>query len=142
VRFIGDRRPLNPGLVRLMTDLETRTTQNDRLHLTVALNYGARDEITQAALALAEAIRRGEIAPEAVTARDLEGFLYTRAIPDPDLVIRTSGEMRVSNFLLWQSAYSEYEFTKVLWPDFSASHFADILLNYGARERRFGAVLP
>jgi len=141
VRFIGDRRPLNPALVRLMTDLERRSQHNDRLHLTVALNYGGRDEIAHAAAELAAAIARGEIAAADVTPKDVEKFLYTRGLPDPDLVIRTSGEMRISNFLLWQSAYAEYEFTPVLWPDFSADHLADILLNFGARERRFGAVL-
>lgn len=141
VRFIGDRRPLNPGLVRLMDDLEARSQHNERLNLTVALNYGGRDEITHAAIELARAIARGEVADSGVTAKDFETFLYTRTLPDPDLVIRTSGEMRISNFLLWQSAYSEYEFSPVLWPDFSADHFADILLNFGARERRFGAVL-
>ncbi len=141
VRFIGDRRPLNPALVRLMTDLEQRSQHNDRLHLTVALNYGGRDEIAHAATELAAAIARGEIAAADVTPKDFEKFLYTRGLPDPDLVIRTSGEMRISNFLLWQSAYAEYEFTPVLWPDFSADHLADILLNFGARERRFGAVL-
>lgn len=141
VRFIGDRRPLNPALVRLMADLETRSQHNDRLNLSVALNYGGRDEIAHAATELAAAIARGEIAAADVTPKHVEQFLYTRNLPDPDLVIRTSGEMRISNFLLWQSAYSEYEFTPVLWPDFSADHFADILLNFGARERRFGAVL-
>ena len=141
VRFIGDRRPLNPALVRLMADLEQRSQHNDRLHLTVALNYGGRDEIAHAATELAGAIARGEIAAADVTPKDFEKFLYTRGLPDPDLVIRTSGEMRISNFLLWQSAYAEYEFTPVLWPDFSADHLADILLNFGARERRFGAVL-
>lgn len=141
VRFIGDRRPLNPALVRLMADLEARSQHNDRLNLSVALNYGGRDEIAHAAVELAGAIARGEIAAADVTPQHVERFLYTRNLPDPDLVIRTSGEMRISNFLLWQSAYSEYEFTPVLWPDFSADHFADILLNFGARERRFGAVL-
>ena len=141
VRFIGDRRPLNPALVRLMTDLEQRSQHNDRLHLTVALNYGGRDEIAHAAAELAAAIARGEFEAADVTPKHVEKFLYTRGLPDPDLVIRTSGEMRISNFLLWQSAYAEYEFTPVLWPDFSADHLADILLNFGARERRFGAVL-
>jgi len=142
VRFIGDRRPLNPGLVRLMEDLEQRTVANDRLHVTVALNYGARDEMTRAVRRLAQAAVRGEIDADGISAVDIDGHLFTADLPDPDLVIRTSGETRVSNFLLWQSAYAEYEFSPVLWPDFTAQHFGDIVMDFGARERRFGAVAP
>lgn len=141
VRFIGERAPLNPRLLALMQDLEDRTCHNDRLHLTIALNYGARYEITQAAARLAQAVQRGEVDLDGVQPAHLERYLETADLPDPDLVIRTSGETRISNFLLWQSAYSEYEFTPVLWPDFSADHMADILLGFGSRERRFGAVL-
>lgn len=141
VRFIGERDALNPRLRTLMAELEDRTRDNDRLHLTIALNYGSRNEIARAAARLAEAVARGELNAKDITADHLGCQLETADIPDPDLVIRTSGETRISNFLLWQSAYAEYEFTPVLWPDFSADHMADILLNFGTRERRFGAVL-
>ncbi|MCA8883225.1 MAG: di-trans,poly-cis-decaprenylcistransferase [Rhodobacteraceae bacterium] len=141
VRFIGNRAALNPKLVQLMTRLEADTVDNTRLNLTIALNYGARDEIAMAAASLAQAIARGDIDGSAVTPADVAAHLYTSDLPDPDLVIRTSGETRISNFLLWQSAYAEYEFTPILWPDFTAGHFADILLSFGGRERRFGAVL-
>jgi len=140
VRFIGDRGVLNPRLAELMGDLEQRTAGNDRLHLTVALNYGARDEIARAARRLAERVARGELDAAEISQAAVEAHLYTADLPDPDLVIRTSGETRVSNFLLWQSAYAEYEFSPVLWPDFTERHFADIILSFGARERRFGAV--
>jgi len=107
----------------------------------VALNYGARDEITRAAVALARAIAAGEIAPDEAGPAHLSARMYTADLPDPDLVIRTSGETRVSNFLLWQSAYAEYEFTPTLWPDFTREHLSDIVMNFGGRERRFGTVL-
>lgn len=142
VRFIGDRGPLDARLVALMDSLERETQDNDRLNLTVALNYGSRDEITRASLKLAEDIAAGVVSADAVTADDLNARLDTHLLPDPDLVIRTSGEARISNFLLWQSAYAEFEFTPVLWPDFTPEMLADIVLGFGARERRFGAVLP
>ena len=141
VRFIGDRSVLNRGLVRLMDDLEARSRHNDQLHLTVALNYGARDEITRAAVALAREIAAGRIAPGEADAAHMSARMYTAELPDPDLVIRTSGETRVSNFLLWQSAYAEYEFTPTLWPDFTREQLSDIVMNFGSRERRFGAVV-
>ncbi len=141
VRFIGERSVLNSRLQALMAGLERATAGNSRLHLTIAINYGARDEITRAALSLAEAIAAGDLPVSEVTPRHLHDRLYTGDLPDPDLVIRTSGEMRLSNFLLWQAAYAEYEFTPVLWPDFSRDHFADILLSFGGRERRYGAVM-
>lgn len=141
VRFIGDRVRLDDKLVRLMDELELRTAGNDRVHLTVALNYGGRDEVTRAAKRLAFEVEQGRLTHEDVDAETLAKFLDTHVLPDPDLVIRTSGEARISNFLLWQSAYSEYEFVDTLWPDFSAEEFAKVLAGYGKRERRFGAVL-
>ncbi len=140
VRFIGERDRLNPRLVTLMEGLEDRTRDNDRLHLTIALNYGARGEIARAAQRLAEAVARGEIDAADIGPDHVAAYMDTADLPDPDLVIRTSGEMRLSNFLLWQAAYAEYAFTPVLWPDFSAAHLADLLLDFGCRERRFGAV--
>ncbi|MEL6682296.1 MAG: polyprenyl diphosphate synthase [Pseudomonadota bacterium] len=141
VRFIGDRIRLDDKLVSLMDDLELRTAGNDRVHLTVALNYGGRDEVTRAAKRLAFEIEQGRLTHEDVDAETLSKFLDTHVLPDPDLVIRTSGEARISNFLLWQSAYAEYEFIDTLWPDFTAQEFAKVLEGYGGRERRFGAVL-
>lgn len=140
MRFIGDRIRLDDKLVALMDELELRTANNDRVHLTVALNYGGRDEVTRAAKRLAFEIEKGRLTHEDVDAETLAGFLDTHVLPDPDLVIRTSGEARISNFLLWQSAYAEYEFVDTLWPDFTATEFAKVLQSYGQRDRRFGAV--
>ena len=140
VRFIGDRMRLDEKLVSLMDDLELRTAGNDLVHLTVALNYGGRDEVTRAAKRLAYEVEQGRLGHEEVDAETLAGFLDTHVLPDPDLVIRTSGEARISNFLLWQSAYAEYEFVDTLWPDFTSLEFAKVLESYGKRERRFGGV--
>ena len=141
VRFIGDRVRLEKSLIKMMDDLEEMTQDNTRVHLTVALNYGGRDEVARATKRLARDVAAGKLDPESVDEQTLTRYLDTCLLPDPDLVIRTSGEARISNFLLWQSAYAEYEFTPILWPDFTAGHFADILLSFGGRERRFGAVL-
>jgi undecaprenyl diphosphate synthase len=140
VRFIGDRIRLDDKLVALMDELELRTANNDRVHLTVALNYGGRDEVTRAAKRLAFEIEQGRLTHKDVDAETLSGFLDTHVLPDPDLVIRTSGEARISNFLLWQSAYSEYEFVDTLWPDFTVEEFSKVLNSYGKRDRRFGSV--
>jgi len=141
VRFIGDRMKLDDKLVSLMDNLEMLTSHNDRVHLTIALNYGGRDEVTRAAKKMAFEIEQGRLTHKDVDAETLGRFLDTQFLPDPDLVIRTSGEARISNFLLWQSAYAEYEFIDTLWPDFTAEEFGQVLGNYGNRERRFGAVL-
>jgi undecaprenyl diphosphate synthase len=140
VRFIGDRIKLDDKLVTLMDDLEMLTSGNDRVHLTIALNYGGRDEVTRAAKRLAYEIEMGRLTHKDVDAETLARFLDTHVLPDPDLVIRTSGEARISNFLLWQSAYAEYEFVDTLWPDFTSAEFARIVNSYAARDRRFGAV--
>ncbi|WP_108482123.1 polyprenyl diphosphate synthase [Oceaniglobus ichthyenteri] len=140
VRFIGDRVKLDAKLCRLMDEIELLTSGNDRVHLTIALNYGGRDELGRATKRLAREVSAGRIDPETVDETTLARFLDTCFLPDPDLVIRTSGEARISNFLLWQAAYSEYEFVNTLWPDFSAAEFATVLTSYGKRERRFGAV--
>jgi undecaprenyl diphosphate synthase len=140
MRFIGDRGRLESRLRRLMDGIEARTRANTGLNLTVAINYGGRDEILRAARGLAAAVAAGELAPGAVDEAALAGRLDTAELPDPDLVIRTSGETRVSNFLLWQSAYSEYEFTPTLWPDFTPAELAEIVARYARRDRRFGAV--
>ena len=117
------------------------TAHNDVLHLTIALNYGGRDEVARATKRLAREVAAGRLDPETVDAETLARYLDTCFLPDPDLVIRTSGEARISNFLLWQSAYSEYEFVDTLWPDFTREEFARVVASFGRRERRFGAVL-
>ena len=140
VRFIGDRIKLDKKLVSLMDELELLTADNDAIHLTVALNYGGRDEVARATKRLAEDVKSGLLQPGEVDEETLPRYLDTCVLPDPDLVIRTSGEARISNFLLWQSAYSEYEFVDTLWPDFSAEIFSKIIHSYGQRERRYGGV--
>ncbi|WP_170480444.1 isoprenyl transferase [Ruegeria arenilitoris] len=140
VRFIGDRVRLDSKLIELMDMLERETQDNDLVHLTVALNYGGRDEVARATKRLARDVAEGRLRPEDVDEETLPKYLDTRVLPDPDLVIRTSGEARISNFLLWQSAYSEYEFIDTLWPDFTAAELERLCQNFGARERRFGAV--
>jgi undecaprenyl diphosphate synthase len=110
------------------------------VHLTIALNYGGRDEVTRAAKRLCREVAAGRVDPEKVDAEQLARHLDTYVLPDPDLVIRTSGEARISNFLLWQSAYSEYEFIDTLWPDFTREEFARVLSGFSKRERRYGAV--
>jgi undecaprenyl diphosphate synthase len=140
VRFIGDRMKLDDKLISLMDELEVFTADNTEVHLTIALNYGGRDEVTRAAQRLALEIEQGRLSHKDVDAECLSKFLDTRFLPDPDLVIRTSGEARISNFLLWQSAYAEYEFIDTLWPDFTSAEFGTLIGNYGGRDRRFGAV--
>lgn len=136
MRFIGCRERLDKKLQDLMAGIEARTAGNTRLNLTVAINYGGRDELTRAAKRLAARIAAGEATG---TEADLADCLDTAGQPDPDLVIRTSGETRTSNFLPFQAAYSEYEFTPTLWPDFSPAHLAEILDRTSLRQRRFGA---
>ncbi|WP_028028285.1 polyprenyl diphosphate synthase [Gemmobacter nectariphilus] len=142
MRFIGDRSRLDDRLQRLMAGIETRTANNTRLNLTVAINYGGRDEIIRAGRKIACEVAEGRLDPADVTEATVSAMLDTADIPDPDLVIRTSGETRVSNFLLWQAAYAEYEFTETLWPDFSPAELERILSRFGGRDRRFGGVAP
>ncbi|CUH48381.1 isoprenyl transferase [Ruegeria atlantica] len=140
VRFIGDRVRLDSKLTELMDTLEVATQQNDLVHLTIALNYGGRDEVARATKRLARDVAEGRLRPEDVDEETLPKYLDTHVLPDPDLVIRTSGEARISNFLLWQSAYSEYEFIDTLWPDFTSAELERLCRNFGSRDRRFGAV--
>ena len=142
MRIIGDRAPLDPKLQALFDWIEEDTKHNDRVHLTVAINYGGRDEIRRAAQSLAKAVAAGELGADAITDDSLTAHMDTAALPDPDLVVRTSGETRVSNFLLWQAAYAEYVFTPVLWPDFTPDTMQTILDAYAKRDRRFGGVKP
>lgn len=140
VRFIGDRVRLDAKLIKLMNELEDATAHNTKVHLTIAINYGGRDEVARATHRLAQDVASGRLDPDCVDEETLPKYLDTYVLPDPDLVIRTSGEARISNFLLWQSAYAEYEFIDTLWPDFSRAEFGALCASYGGRDRRFGGV--
>jgi undecaprenyl diphosphate synthase len=140
VRFIGMRHRVPPRLRELMELLERRTRGCRGLNLSIAIDYGGRDELTRAVRALSRQVEAGSLAPEAISAQTLETALDTRELPDPDFIIRTSGELRISNFLLWQAAYAEYDFPPLAWPDFSVGAFADAIEGYHLRRRRFGQV--
>lgn len=140
VRVIGERAGLAPDISGLLAEAEALTRDNTSLNLVIAFNYGSRDEIVRAARKIAEAASTGKLAAGDITTDTFGGFLDTAGIPDPDLVIRTSGELRLSNFLLWQAAYSELVFLPCFWPDFGRAAFADALQSYALRERRFGGV--
>lgn len=139
LRVIGERERFDPDICADLEAAERRTADNTRLNLTVALSYGGRSEIVAAARAIARAAMDGTLDPATLDEAAFGRRLFTAAIPDPDLVVRTSGEQRISNFLLWQSAYAEFAFPDVLWPDFDATHFAAALADFARRERRFGA---
>lgn len=142
VRIIGSREDLAPDLRALVERAEAMTQGNTGLTLVVAFNYGSRDEITRVARRLALEVAAGRLAPEAIDEAMLSSHLDTTALPEPDLVIRTSGETRISNFLLWQAAYAEFVFTPVLWPDFDRKALEDALAEFHRRERRYGGVGP
>ena len=138
LRIIGDRQAFSPELQDLIDWAESLTAQNTSLMLTIAANYGGRWDIVQAARSLAEDVANGNLAPEQVDEQLLSSRLSLADLPEPDLFIRTGGEQRVSNFLLWQLAYTELYFTDILWPDFDGPAFEQALLSYGRRQRRFG----
>lgn len=138
LRVIGDRSRFAADIQRDLDGAEELTRGNTRLNLVVALSYGARAEITAAARTLAERVRAGDLDPTAIDERCFAAELSTAGIPDPDLLIRTSGEQRISNFLLWQAAYAEFLFLDVLWPDFSEQDFTGALAAFSRRDRRFG----
>ncbi|MGH6659987.1 MAG: isoprenyl transferase [Rhodospirillales bacterium] len=139
VRVIGERKRLAPDIVELINNAEGMTAANTRLNLTMALSYGGRAEITAAMRRIAEMVANGSLRPEDINEAEIRRHLFTADIPDPDLLIRTSGEKRISNFLLWQLAYSELVFTATLWPEFSDEDFQDAVQEYLGRERRYGA---
>lgn len=140
VRIIGERAGLSPDLLAILNEAEGATAGNTGLTLIVAFNYGARDEIVRAVRRLAEEARAGRLDPAAIREESIAALLDTGDIPDPDLVIRTSGEQRISNFLLWQAAYAEFVFSPVLWPDFNESALDAALGEFRQRHRRFGGV--
>ena len=140
IRFLGDLSPLPPGLQQLIADATARTAANTGIHFNVCTNYGSRAELVRAARTLAERAARGELDPSAIDEALLSAELHTAGELDPDLLIRTSGEQRISNFLLWQLAYAELHITDVLWPDFDQEALVAALLDYQGRQRRFGGV--
>ena len=140
IRFIGDLSGLNSGLRREVERSMAETEHNTAVTFNVAMHYGSRNEITRACRQLADQVQQGQISPEAITEDLLERHLFTDGSSDPDLLIRTSGEQRLSNFLLWQLAYSEMYFTETLWPDFDRAEFHKALQAYQMRDRRFGSV--
>jgi undecaprenyl diphosphate synthase len=140
VMMIGEREGLDPEILKLVGDAETLTRGNDKLTLVVAFNYGSRQEIARAARRIAEEAAAGTIDPKAVDERMIDAHLDTAGLPEPDLIIRTSGELRLSNFLLWQSAYAEFVVLPVHWPDFDRAAFEEALEEFRRRERRFGGL--
>jgi undecaprenyl diphosphate synthase len=140
VRIIGSRARVDEDLRKMIEDAERRTLGNSGINLTFAFDYGGQEEIAAAARELARAAAEGRLDPETITPELLSSRLFTSALPEPDLVIRTSGERRLSNFLLWQSAYAELMFVDTLWPDFGRQELLDALDKFSQRERRFGAL--
>lgn len=140
VRFIGDTSVFPQELQTLIQETEEVSKNRTGMVLNIAMNYGGRSEIARAARLLAEKVQRGEISPEEITEQAISDSLYTAGQPDPDLIIRPSGEQRTSNFLLWQSAYAEYIICDILWPDFKPQDLEDALDEFSRRQRRFGGV--
>jgi len=140
LRTIGRRQDLPEAVREELEDAIERTKENTRLDLILALSYGSRVEITEAMQAIGREIKAGKLDPEKITEETVSANLYTEGIPDPDLLIRTSGEMRISNFMLWQISYAEIYVTPVLWPDFGKDEFAKALADYAGRDRRFGGI--
>ena len=139
-QFFGDLTRLSPQLRKLCMDAQERSKGYGEVQVNFCLNYGGRDELVKAAQAFAEDVAQGKRKPEELTEQMLSGYLYSAGVPDPELIIRPSGEMRTSNFLLWQSAYSEYVFMDVLWPDFQPDDLDRAIAEYNRRNRRFGGV--
>lgn len=140
MRFIGDRTRFSPEMQQSMANAEAETASGENLIIQMALNYSSRDEIRRAVTQLAERVKCGELEADQITEETISSTLDTASMPDPDLIIRTSGECRLSNFLMWQAAYSELYFTDVLWPDFGDEEFDEAMRVYAQRDRRFGLV--
>ncbi|MFI3266150.1 MAG: isoprenyl transferase [Rikenellaceae bacterium] len=140
VKFIGDRSRLSDNVKQSIDDCVNNTAQGQKLELIVAINYSSRDEITRATRKIAEQVAAGQLSPEEINQQTIISNLDTAGVPDPDLLIRTSGEMRLSNFMLWQLAYTELYVTDILWPDFNAESFDHAINEFNNRDRRFGAI--
>lgn len=136
--FIGERNMLDKDIVKRMSEIEHETAANDTFTLCLAVSYGSRQEIVHAARCVADMVKNGSLQPENIDEKCFSDLLYTAGLPEPDMVVRTSGEQRISNYLLWQIAYSELYFTDVLWPDFGREELEKIIQNYNTRERRYG----
>lgn len=139
-RAIGERDRLPTDIVKLIEEAEQTTEENDKLTLVLALNYGGRQDIARAARNIAESVARGLLSPEAVDDDLFSSYLLTAGLPDPDMLIRTSGEQRISNFLLWQMAYTEFIFIDKFWPDFTKEDFAEAVDAFTGRDRRYGSI--
>ena len=140
VRVIGDKTGLDEDIRTRIKELEEASKNNDGLNFQIAINYGSRDEIKRSIISIANEVKEGSLLPEDITEDIISSHLDTSGIPDPDLMIRTSGEQRLSNYLLWQLAYAEFYFTDVLWPDFSKKDLQKAVEFYQSRDRRFGGV--
>ena len=140
VRVIGDPTAFDPDLQEKIKELEEYSSQYDELYFQIALNYGSRDEIKRAVQKTAEDVKAEKLNPEEISEQTISDYLDTKGLPDPDLLIRTSGEERLSNFLMWQLAYTEFYFTDVAWPDFNKAEFEKAIAKYNQRDRRFGGV--
>lgn len=140
VRVIGDKTKLDEDIRERIAQLEEATKNNDGLHFTIAINYGGRDEITRAVKRMSLAVKNGELSPEQIDSDTVNSYLDTAGLPDPDLLIRTCNEQRISNFLLWQLAYTEFYFTPVPWPDFSKEELVKAVEAYNHRDRRYGGL--
>ena len=140
VRVLGDKTGLDEDIRTRIDELEKETVNNDGMHFQIALNYGGRDEIVRATKAIAEKVKNGELAPSDITEEVISQSLDTKGIPEPDLLIRTCNEQRISNFLLWQLAYTEFYVTPVAWPDFSKEELTKAIEAYNKRDRRYGLV--
>lgn len=140
IRFIGDRTKLSESLQKKMLDSERKSKDYDVMTLLLAINYGGRDEICHSCKTLAQQVKEGKLEPEDITMDMIEQNLYTQEVPPVDLVIRPSGEQRLSNFMIWQCAYAEFYYSDILWPDFNNSEFDKAILAYSDRNRRFGGV--
>ncbi len=140
VRYIGDRSVLPEDIHNLMDELEKNSDDKNKITINLAVNYGGRDEILHAVKAIAKRVEAEEIKPEDITLNDIDGNLYTAGQPDPDLIIRPSGEYRLSNFLIWQAAYSEFWYSDILWPDFTSDDLDKAIIDFAKRNRRFGGV--
>ena len=140
VRVLGEKSRLDEDIQNRILELEEATKDNDGLHFQIAINYGGRDEIVRASRKMARAVARGELLAEEITEETVSGYLDTAGIPEPDLLIRTCNEQRISNFLLWQLAYTEFYFTPVLWPDFTKEELIKAVEAYNHRDRKYGGL--
>ncbi|MGN0156214.1 MAG: isoprenyl transferase [Lachnospiraceae bacterium] len=140
VRVLGDKTRLDADIQEKIADLEEATKNNTGLHFQIAINYGGRDEMTRAMKKIAKEVEEGKLTPGEITEQVVEEHLDTHGLPDPDLLIRTCGEQRISNFLLWQNAYTEFYFTEVAWPDFSKEELEKAIAAYNQRDRKFGKI--